>query len=305
MNGAYAFLVGFEWKNIKPALYGWFFNLLFSIAIYLGVYIFFYNAAGSSALAAGVTTQIGLFTFVNDILANYPGSLPFLVLIGAISVVLYFLFSIFASGGIIAALLENEKTTFPALVSSSGEHFTGMLKVFFFNAVILCLSLLVPGVLALATMSLNYSSDGGKIIDILFYTSAALAIFIIVLSTVIYDYTRIYKIKEERNLYETIKNAFSFIFSNKWNIMVLLVLYLLSMLILYLGFSIIRNRIENLLNVALLFVIYQVFIMARYYLKVVIIRAEVFLIEKKEIEKDEIEEYEIEKDEIEKKEVNP
>jgi len=283
MNGALAFLVGFEFKNIKPALYAWFFNVLFSIGIYLTVYILFTNAAGSSVLAADASTHIGMFTFLDDIFSNYPGSFPFVVFAIVFFTFLYFLFSIFASGGIIAALLENEKTTFPTLIASSGEHFFNMLKVFLFNAVILIASLMVPFGIYTASSVLNYSSDGGLFPTILFYTAATLAALIFVISTLIYDYMRIFKIKNERSLYETIKQAFSFIFSNKWNILVLLVMYFISMLILYLGFGLIRNGIENLLNVILLFIIYQGFMITRYFLKVVIIRAEIFLIEKKEV----------------------
>ena len=66
LKGAIAFLHGLGIKNIRPALYAWFFNFLFSLFVYWCYYKVFTNAAGESIIAAGVGKEVSIFTFLTE-----------------------------------------------------------------------------------------------------------------------------------------------------------------------------------------------------------------------------------------------
>jgi hypothetical protein len=283
MNGALAFLFGFGFKNIKPALYGWFFNILFSLVFYAGICFVFSAAAGTSIIAADVTGQIGIYSFFSDISRNYSGGLSLLVYILPIFVILYYGFSIYAAGGIFSVLIEDEKTTFTNLVTSSSGNFPDMFKVFLFYIPVLVVILSIPILAAILFLKYGLTAVSEEWHVFLVYFWIGLTVLLFIFSTIIYDFARIYKLKEDRSLFQTYKKAAGFLFSNKMNILVVFLIYGLSLLILYLGYKILMNFFGHLLHVVLLFIFYQVWIAARYYLKIVLIRAELRLMEPAEV----------------------
>ena len=62
-------------------------------------------------------------------------------------------------------------------------------------------------------------------------------------------------------------------------ILVIFLLYALSLVIFYLVYMVFAGLVEHLLYVSLIFIFYQGFIMVRYYLKVVVMHAEIKLIQ--------------------------
>jgi hypothetical protein len=279
MNGLKAFLKGAGLKNVKPAVYAWFFNFFFSLFIYLGYYWVFSGAAGKTKIAADVAGEIGIFTFIADISRNYNGSLSLLFSLALVAALLFFLVSIFVSGGIYSVLVGDERTTFSNLIASSVENFFSMLKVFLANILNWAAALLIPGILLFLFLKIESLHLNETALQIFAYIWTAITLLILTFAAAVYDLSRIFKLKEDRNVFYSLKKAIIFTFSNKLNLALVFLMYALSLLVLFLIYAIFNHFLEDLLYVFFLFMIYQGFILVRYFLKVVVMRAEIQLTE--------------------------
>jgi hypothetical protein len=279
MKGVNAFLKGVGLKNVRPTVYAWFFNFFFSIFIYLGYYWAFSTAAGKTKIAADVAGEIGIFTFIADISRNYNGSLSLLFLLALFAALLFFLVSIFVSAGIYSVLVGDERTTFSNLIASSVENFFSMLKIFLVNILNWAAALFIPGILLFLFLKIESLHLNETALRIFTYVWIAITLLLFILSTAIYDFSRIFKLKEDRNVFYSFKKAIIFTFSNKLNLAVVFLIYAVSLLVLFFIYVIFNHFLEDLLYVFFLFMIYQGFILVRYFLKVVVMRAEIQLTE--------------------------
>jgi hypothetical protein len=279
MKGIKAFIKGVGLKNLRPAVYAWFFNFFFSLFIYLGYYWAFSEAAGKTKIAADVVGEIGIFTFLADISRNYTGSLCLLFLLALLAAVLFFLVSIFVAGGIYSVLVGDERTTFSNLIASSVENFFSMIKIFLVNILNWAAALFIPGILLFLFFKIESLALNETALQVFTYIWMAITLLIFAFATAIYDLSRVFKLKEDRNVFYSLKKAIIFTFSNKLNLAVVFLMYVVSLLVLFLIYVIFNHFLEDLLYVFFLFLIYQGFILVRYFLKVVVMRAEIQLTE--------------------------
>jgi hypothetical protein len=279
MKGLKAFLKGVGLKNVRPTVYAWFFNLFFSLFIYLGYYWVFAGAAGKTRIAADVAGEIGIFTFLADISRNSDTSLSLLFSLALVAVFLFFLVSIFVSGGIYSVLVGDERTTFSNLIASSVENFFSMLKIFLVNILNWVAALIIPGILLFLFLKIESFSLNETAMQIFTYIWMAITLLAFSFAVAIYDLSRIFKLKEDKNVFYSLKKAIIFVFSNKLNLAVVFLMYAVSLLVLFLIYVIFNHFLEDLLYVFFLFMIYQGFILVRYFLKVVVMRAEIQLTE--------------------------
>lgn len=279
MKGLKAFIKGVGLKNVRPAVYAWSFNFFFSLFIYLGYYWVFSGAAGKTKIAADVAGEIGIFTFIADISQNYNGSLFLLFLLALLAALLFFLVSIFVSGGIYSVLVGDERTTFSNLIASSVENFFSMLKIFLVNILNWAAALFIPGILLFLLLKIDPLTLNETALQIFTYIWIAVTLLLLAFSTAIYDLSRIFKLKEDKNVFYSLKKAIIFTFSNKLSLAAVFLMYAVSLLVLFLIYAIFDHFLEHLLYVFFLFMIYQGFILVRYFLKVVVMRAEIQLTE--------------------------
>lgn len=282
MNGLRAFLSSHGMKNIKPALYGWFFNALFSLSVYICFYIVFSNAAGTSVIAATAPEPLGLFTFLADILSNYDGNLLLISMLALLMGIFYIGFSVFTAGGVYLVWLEEEKPTFSNLISASAENFSEILSVFFMYMLICLVGLAVPGILFFLfyfSLLIEFASFWQMVTV---YFSLAIAALLFVVLVLVYDFARIFKLKYGKNSLYCINMASRYVFSNKLNLSVILFMYMFAVLALYFIVNLLHGFINRLWYAVLIFAVYQGFMIIRYYLKVVLMRAEIFLLNQKE-----------------------
>ena len=277
MRGMIAFLKGVGLKNVKPAVYAWFFNFFFSLFIYLGYYWAVSEAAGKSRIAADVAGEIGIFTFLADIYRNAAGSMSLLFSWALIAAFLFFLVSIFVSGGIYSVLVGDERTTFSNLVASSIENFFSMIKIFLVNILNWAAALFIPGILLFLFLKVESLYLNETALWVFTYIWMAITLLIFAFSSAIYDFSRIFKLQEDKNVFYSFKKAIIFTFTNKIVLAAVFLMYAVSCLILFLIYVIFNRFLENLLYVVFLFMIYQGFILVRYFLKVVVMRAEIQL----------------------------
>jgi len=279
MEGILAYLRGNTFRNIRPAVYGWFFNFLFSVFIYYGYYKVFSIPAGSTMISgAEGGGNPGTFTFLADILQHYEGSLPLVFSLAGVFTLVFFLVSIYVSAGIYTVLVENEKTSFTNLIANSTQNFFIMLKISLINLVNLIAALIVPALLLLLFLKTKALYTDESLLGIFFWVWGAVTALFFTFSVAIYDFSRIFKLRDDKNSFYSFKQGIVFTFSNKLNILAVFVLYALSLAVIYLVYAVVMGVVQHLLYVILLFGVYQGFIMVRYYLKIVVMRAEIHLL---------------------------
>jgi hypothetical protein len=280
MEGIIAYFRGNSFRNIRPAIYGWFFNFLFSIFIYYGYYKVFSIPAGHTLINSGSEGEfkIGVFTFLTDILNHYQGSLPLIFSLAVVFTLVFLWVSIYVSAGIYTVLVENEKTSFTNLIANSTQNFFIMLRIALINLLNFIAALIVPALLMLIFANTKSLYSNESLVGIFLWIWVAITALFLTFSVAIYDFSRIFKLRDDRNSLYSFKQGIIFTFSNKLSILAIFLLYALSLVIIYLVYSVVMGLIQDLLYVFLLFVVYQGFIMVRYYLKIVVMRAEIHLL---------------------------
>jgi hypothetical protein len=105
-----------------------------------------------------------------------------------------------------------------------------------------------------------------------------IAIILMIFSVAVYDYSRIIRLKEGRNFFFSFRSGVRFVFKNKKNILLLFFTYILSLTILYFIYKLLISVVEDIPGIIVVFVVYQIFVLIRYFLKVIIICSELELI---------------------------
>ncbi len=265
-------------KNIRIAIYAWLFNILFSIIIYFTFYKAISFAVSESIILNKLSSD-GFFTCMVEIFRNYKGMLPTLIPICFFVIIAFSIISIFISGGIYSVLLNKEKNNFLNLISSSVENFFKMLKMFFINLVNFVVVFLLCLILGFLTWKIQNNSSNEFLIEILFYVWVFISIIISIFSIAIYDFSRILRLKYDKTLLFSMKKGIKFVFSNKIIILLMFILYILSVIFIHILLSVILHQIESLSILFITIIAYQIFILFKYYLKIVIMRTETNIID--------------------------
>jgi len=264
-------------RSLRLAAYGWLYNILLSFIIYFGFYMVLSISAGKSMIAENIK-MYGFFTVMMDIFNNFPGSFMLLVLICFYFVVLYILVSIFISAGIFSVLMEEEKATFFTLLSASIENFFRFLKVFVINIINFAIAVLPIIFLIFVVWKTLESSFNETLFGIFVIIFLVIAMLFLIFSIAIYDFSRIIRLKEGKNFIFSFKEAIRFVFQNKKSILTLFIFYIFTSAILYFIFKLLMSIVEDFLGMIIAFILYQAFILIRYFLKILIINGEFELI---------------------------
>jgi hypothetical protein len=275
------FFKSIDLNSMRAALYAWLLNLLFSLVGFYGFFILFSMAAGESLAAGDGGKQYGIFNFLVDIFYNYKGSLVLLFAVLFLITILFVLVTIFSSGGIYAALLEERKAGFSNLFYCSAENFFSMLKMFLVNIVNWLAALSIPLFLMILYWRPGMLEVSEWLFPFFMIVWLPLTVAALIYSSAIYDFSRISRMQEGRNLLYSFKEGIKFAFTNKLTVLVLFSLYGIFLVILYLVYLLVSGPVGNLAYTTLIFVIYQVFMFLRYYLKVVLMQAEVKIAEQR------------------------
>ena len=277
LNGAIAFVKGVGFKNVRPAFYAWFFNFVFSLFVYWGYYRLFVNAAGDSVIAENIESQTAVFTFLADIAFNHDGGLSMVSWLAVLAALLYFTISIFLAGGIYGTLVGDERTSFMNMLACSIENFFSMILLFVINLLHTIVALIVPVILFLIFVNSDSMTNSESAINIFTYGFSVLLAVVLLFCLSVYDFSRIFKLKDDKSVFNAYKKGLLFTLRNKFSFVVLMVLYALSIWILYLFFTLFTSLAGEFLYVLILFLFYQGFLLTRYFLKITVMSAEVNL----------------------------
>ena len=261
-------------KDLKIALYAWIFSLLITVILIHGLFTISISIAGETVLVFD-TFRYGIMTFFTDLLNNYPGSAPLLIVLTALVMLLMLLFSIFISGGIYAVLLGSEPITFRRLFSSSARNFGSMFKIFLVNIINWIAAALLPALFYYVHYRLQSSSASESLWKIFLILWIPIVVIFLWYAVAVYDFSRIYILKEGGKLFRILWSGVRFFFSHKLIILIIFTLYAISLLIILILYRLIAPVLGF---AALLFLFYQLILFGRCLMKAVLMRAEVVLV---------------------------
>jgi hypothetical protein len=268
---------GLNLRAVKLSAYAWLYNLCLSFIIYFGFYMVFSISAGKSMIAEHME-MYGFFTTLMDIFNNFRGSFTLVVSISFYFIILYIASSIFISAGIFSVLIEEEKADFFTLFSASIENFFKFLKVFLINTLNFAFALLPLALMALVFWKTLERSLNETLFTIFIVLFLVFAVVLLVFSVAVYDFSRIIRLKEGRNFLFSFREGIRFVFSHKKKILFLFLLYIFASALFYIAFKLFLGIVGEWLGLIFLFMIFQTFILLRYFLKIVLIAGEFELI---------------------------
>ena len=268
---------GLNLRILAIAAYAWLFNIFLSFIIYFGFYMVFSISAGKSLIAEHIGTY-GFFTVLMDIFNHFPGSFTLVVSISFYFFMLYALTSVFISAGIFSVLSEEEKAGFFTLLSGSIDNFFKFLKVFLINTINFAFAFLPIVLMALVFWKTLERSLNETLFGVFIFVFLFIAVIILIFSVSIYDFSRIIRLRDGRNFLFSFRQGIRFVFSHKKEIIALFLVYIVISVLFYIGFNLFISIVQEWLGLIIVFSIYQLFILIRYYLKVLIINGEFELI---------------------------
>jgi hypothetical protein len=267
----------FKIKNMRIAAYAWLFNLLFGIIVYWAFHRLFSLSAGDSLLAQD-PTYYNFWTSLSEIFRQAGVGLPLILSVIFLLILLYLVATIFIAGGIYGGLINEDRTSLQNLFHLSCGTFVKMFRVFLINIVNFALALFICALLGFLFLTIQKATGNESLIKTFFYIWAVLAGLILMFSIALYDFSRIIRLREERNFIYSFKQGIKAVLANKINILIIFIFLLLAAAFLHLLMSVILDRAENVLPLILLLVLYQVFIWLKYCFKIIVMNTEVNLL---------------------------
>jgi len=243
-----------------------------------------YAEAGQSLILADLVKGFN-YTFVNDFLQNYGAALGPLLNLSLLALIPYFLAMVFLVTGLVALILKSPATYERAVFwGGGGEYFSRILRLTLLFLVIHSLVLFVFILLYLTVIqgASPAKLDNEAIITASLNWLVPLYILAAALVFMWQDYAKVFLIRQqERWIWRPVGQSIRFVVRNFKNCYLT---YLLNMLLLALVFLINHLitsmfEIDSAATIFVSFLISQVFLIARYVLKVVNLGSVVSLVE--------------------------
>ncbi len=277
MNVFVALGKSFRFHNIKISLYPMFFNFWFSIVFYFIFYRMLGKVVGDSFISHEAATY-GEWTVITEVLRALGPAAPLMISLLLILGLLFILVSIFVSGGIYGILVSEEGSSYRNLLHLSAENFFKMMKVFFINLVNWLVVAIISGLLAFVFFKTVESTYNESLVWPFIYIWGIVTALLVVYAIAAYDFSRIIRLRDERNFVYSYKKGMIAMFDNKLNVLVLFIVFAVVTVFSHLLLSVFMSQVGGLLHVLVIFLVFQGFIWFRYYLKTLIMNAEVHLV---------------------------
>jgi len=263
-------------QNLKVAFYIWMFNFVTSITLFYFLYQFVSAFTEKSIISNRFGSQDCLEILIDIFHTNSP-SLTILSTFVFIVFLVFGFISIFISAGIYSVFANEEKATFKNLFSFSVANFFKFLKIFLINLINFSLAVFASGFLLYLILKMRDQIGNAILVQLIFYLWIIITALIMIFATAVYDFSRIIKIKHERNILFCFRKGLAFVWSRKVSMLVIFTTIIALTGALHLLFSIMLNQIENRLPVYIMVFVYQIFIILKYYLKAILMNTEVNL----------------------------
>jgi hypothetical protein len=278
MKAIHGYFRGTGGKELRLTLYSWIINALAGTAILWGFHEFFRAASGNPLSDKGVY-YFWLPTFLNDLSHNYPGSMAALAISAAAILIAAWLLSVFLSGGVYAAILDDGRVSARRFLALSARHFARMVRVFFANIPNFLLAAVVPGILFYIHYKKQSAELDESLLVFFIYGWCALLVFFLIYSLAVYDLSRLHSLKEDQKAFRALRRGFAAVFSRKAKVFAIFFIYIAVVAALLLAYAGITRLTGEGVPAALIIAVQQLFLFLRLFSKVLLMRAEAALLE--------------------------
>jgi len=277
MNAFAALGKSLRLHNIKISLYPMFFNFWFSVVFYFLFYQSLSRTAGGS-LISHEASPYGTWTTLTEALRGLGQGTPMALSLLLVLGFMYILVSIFVSGGIYGIFVSEEGSSFRNLLHLSGENFFKMFSMFLINLVNFLVVGIVSVIMSLVFEKIVKATHNEFLVRPFIFAWVAITALLLMFAVAAYDFSRVIRLRDERHFFYSYKKGLAALFSNKLNVLGLFIVYGIATAFSHLLLSVFMDQLGGVLHVLLLFCVFQGFIWFRYYLKTLLMNAEVNLL---------------------------
>ncbi len=256
----------------------WLVNFLFAAFLFFPVYNLINKVMGKSAAAEAFLKKTD-FNIIFDLIAYSGQQIYNIFCAAAVVAFMYIWASIFLNGGILFVLLqkkgggENKKLRLAQIFfQGAGKFFGRFFRVCIYSLLLWILFSIIVSILSFLINPLTGDGANEKLSFYLWCGWGVISLFLSFLILMILDYTRIKIAKEDsRFVFRSLLKTVQFVFRNFGKTLVLYYLLLVTGGLLFVLYWLIMKRISGstLGVVVIAFLIGQVYIFARSWLKVV------------------------------------
>lgn len=286
MNILTSYANGIKEATLRPKMVFvlWLINLIFGSVIYFLSINLLSNVAGKSVIADKLLREFD-FNFLFDLIVHHGQSLYMIFLAAFILILIYFLVSVFLNGGILFRLLHPRKLSDDKRkINFAQDFFQGGGKFFgrFFRLEIYSLILWIAVVIFIFLLNkliqiVTGEGSHEQLSFYLFWIQLAIGLFLFFLIRMILDYVRIRIVTENsRRVFLALFQTIKFVFQKFFNTLALYYLLLLTAIILCGSYFVLSSLIPvySLVTILVVFIVRQVFIVSRGWLKVAVLAAQ-------------------------------
>jgi hypothetical protein len=253
----------------------WLFNVLFAILLYFPFSSFLNRVLSPSATSENFLKAFDMNTFM-ELIAHHTKEIDTILFFGYLLLIGYIFASVFFDGGILALLVHprhtGEKRRVAPLFFEGGGKFYGRFFRLLVYSLILWLAIIIAMVILENILKLVTKGTTNEVL--IFYmilVRVSIALILVFLVKMILDYARIKIVLEDsRQVFLSLFQAGGFVFRHLWSTLVIYYLYVLTAAIIFVIYSYAHKAINthSLLPILLAFIIGQVFILSRGWIKV-------------------------------------
>jgi hypothetical protein len=268
-----SYITGIRDATLQPKMVWvlWLMNVLFGTVVFYLFYGRLSKALGPSALSESLMRTFD-YNFLFEFLTYHGQALQTIFAAAFILIGFYFLVSLFLYGGILSTLSRPDQKSFAAGFFQGAGRFFGRFFRLAVYSILLWLAFVIFMFLLNRIVHVMTANRGNEqLMFTIFLIQAAVGLFLIYLIRMILDYARIIIVSEDsRHVFLSLWKTIRFIFKNLGKTLSLYYLLLVTGGVLFVGYWVLKSLIpsHSLFAIFLVFIVCQLFIASRAWLKV-------------------------------------
>jgi hypothetical protein len=253
----------------------WLVNILFASVIYFTFSSFLTRTLSDRAAAQNFLKTFDMNTFF-ELTTHHGREVNTIVSLGIFLLISYIFASVFLNGGILFTLIHPTKTNAkkrlaPLFFQGAGKFFGRFFRLLIYSLILWFVVIIAVSLLHMILSSFTEGNPNEALLFYLILVRVAVALFLVFMVKMILDYARIkIVIEDSRKIFYSLFQAMGFVFRKWWSTLAIYYLYLLTAAAIAVFFWLVQEVIEthSLLPILISFLIGQIFILSRGWIKV-------------------------------------
>ncbi len=271
-------------KTIKILFVIYFTAFIFALIAALSFKSTISNDAGSSLALLTMLKDFDYSTYSN-FMHLFGNTISPLIKIAFLFGIFYSIFSVFFSGGIISRISKKPgETSLSIFWADSWTYLWRFLRLFIYIILLqIAVALLVYFPMGAIIGSINNSIQTESTYFYIVLTGVIIHLFLITILIIVSDYAKIMMVNDESfRPFKTLLRSFPFVFRHFFSVYGLNILFILTGVLLFIIYFFLDDKIgmTSGFTIFLMFLIQQIFIISRLFLKISVYGGEIALVKK-------------------------